>query len=415
MSLRSAPLAGVLLAALALPAASDAQEPDDQGFEYHFRVGKLNLDYSRYEAAADALEVACRLPQGLENFDCYRLWATAAEKAYRIDDALFAWDSAEAVAEQGNTLARDEAARIRSIYGEVVLHAPWGRTLPSLPVELIFEGTLLDPEIKNYLERTTYRLATQGLAEKELFLPGGRYAIAELSFVAAPGERVELLLPEAVVPYRAAGVGSAAGTAVAGPGGLGLAFEPGAMVLLGGDLGARPVALGLQVRAGGRRGPLRIEARLRVGAIPVDSNDDGTSEGRSGSAAYVLGQGDVGLDIQVGAAWQLTPHVGGVGGTLGSLLVACQAEVGDARWVGECRLPTVAGGLQVGLDLSRTISTAGLSARVELRAGVRVDVLRGTVLASEGDAVGHAALHSAEGSSFTAVAPGGEVGVSVRF
>ncbi len=421
MNPRRAPLLGMLLAALVVPAAAAAQADDptaDQGYEYFLRVGKLNLDYSRYEAAADAFRSACRAPEGVENFECYRLWATAAEKAYRIDEALLAWDGAEAVAEQGNTLARDEAGRIRATYGEVVLHAPWGRTFPSLPFDLVFEGLLLDPELKEYLERVTSRLAGKGLEKKELFLPGGTYRIGDMTFISAAGERVELLLPERLVPYRSAGVGAPDGArAVAGPGGIGVAFEPGAFVAAAAAVGTTPVALGLQVRAGLRRGPVRIEGRLRAGVVPTSTNADPPPPGdeRSGAAVYVLGQADVGLDLQPAASWLITPHVGGVGGSLGSMVVACQADAGGIRWSGECRLPAAAGGVQVGVDLTRFLGASRSAARAELRAGVRVDVLRAGIVASPGDVVGEMSLHESAVAGFAVVAPGGEIGVTVRF
>ena len=420
-SVRDAAL-GLLLAAFVAPAAAVAQAPaeeEPQGFEYLLRVGKLNLDYSRFEVAADALEAACRTPEGIQNFECYRLWATAAEKAYRIDDALLAWDGAEAVAEQGNTLARDEAGRIRGTYGEVVLHAPWGRTLPSLPLDLIFEGLLLDPELKKYLERVTSRLAKKGLEKKELFLPGGPYRIGALAFTTAAGERVELLLPEELVPYRSAGVGAKAGArAVAGAGGVGVSVEAGAVVTPDAAVGlSRSVGFGLGLRAGFRRGPVRIEGRLRIGAVPTITNVEDPPEdaSRPGVGLAVLGQGDLGVDLQAGPAWLITPHVGGVGGTLGSLLVGCSAEADGVRWAGECNLPTAVGGVQVGLDITRLLGRTAAPTRAELRAGVKVDILRGTFAAKEGAAVGDFVLHEADVDGFSVIAPGLEASVSLRF
>jgi hypothetical protein len=402
------------------PAAAQDGLESEAGFEYLVRVGKLNLDYSRFEVAADALKLACATPEGIENFECYRLWATAAEKADRIGEALKAWDAAEAVAEQGNTLARDEASRIRSVYGEVILRTPWGRTLPSLPVVLKFDGLLLDPELKKYLARITREYGTQGVTREGVFLPGGHYTLDSLEFRAVPGERIELLLPDSIVPYRSAGVGFDRGPAraVAGPGTLGASFQAGAVLLPGVAAGAEPVRIGLQVRAGLRRGPLRLEARVRTGAVPTGTNVADPAEGdeRAGAAWYVLGQGDVGVDIQAGAAWLLTPHLGGVGGTLGSVLIGCSADTTEGvRWRGECRVPTLVGGLQVGFDVGRLLGPVGTPARAELRFGLHVDVLRGKVVAGPGDAVGSLTLHTVDVDAFTVVAPGGEIGVSVRF
>ncbi len=408
-----------VVAAATFPADAPAQTSDlshEAGFEYLLRVGKLNLDYERFETAADALELACTTREGVDDFECYRLWATAAEKAHRIDDALQAWDGAEAVAEQGNTLAREEAGRLRSVYGEVVLHAPWGTSLPSLPLELVFNGLLLDPELKDYLETITLSLGSLGLEDNSLFLPGGGYEVEDLAFTVVPGERIELLLPEALVSYRSAGLGVSSGDrAVAGPGSVGLSLQPAALVVVDAGVGVLPALVGVQIRLGRRQGPLRLEVHLRTGVVPVVSMQEPPSEERSGGAWFVLGQGDVGVDLQATSGLQITPHLGAVGGTLGSLLVGCTLDEGSVRWEGECVLPTAVGGVQLGVTLSVLLGSAGAPARTELRAGVHVDVLRVSVLGSQGDGVGPGLLHEVAVEGFAAIAPGGEVGVSFRF
>jgi hypothetical protein len=392
---RDAPWAAAALVLALLPgglraapeAAAANGETADESYEFLSRHGQLLFEYGKYDEALSAFAAACATPEGAADFDCWRKLAASAERARRIGDAIEAWERAAALGGEGSATADQESGRLRAAFGRVRLLPAPGRSLPSWPLRLEYQGLLIDPALKAYLAGLTGGLAAAGVAEEELWLPAGDYTAGRLHFVVTAGETLELPLPARFLPYRQLAWGLAGdgqGRPLGGPWELGVDGE----LLAGGIPGGRAEQglpqWGFRLRLARHLGPLRLEASGLLSWRPAWAGP--------GAAAPLLGARlgslGVGFDLALGRAAWLVPHAAFVGGSAGTVETGCVArQVGSgAAWQGRCRVSTLALGARAGLDLFGIPGAARRRAgRIALRIGIFGEALGGGIAAVPGD------------------------------
>ncbi len=409
--MRSALLALVLLC-LATPALAE----DQPSYEFLQRQGRLLGGNARLGEATDTFIQACATPEGAADPACWQQLATLAEQAGRIGVALDAWQRMTALGGQGGATAESEVARLKSSYGQVRFEVPAGRSLPSHPGQLGHEGLLIDPKLKEFLAAVKQRTAESGLPA-DPWLPPGTYTLDGFSWTVEGGGVNEVVLPARLAPWRhkAFGLASVPAVPVGGPWEAGVDAHVAFGDTPGGGLGLLPVAPGVRARIGRHLGPVRLEGRVAISAAPVRSEAD--SE-RDGAALQVLGSIDLGLDLAAGPGLYLTPHAAFVGGSLGSLLVACVAQdpARGVTWHGECRIGASGLGPQAGLDLWGIVP--GTRGRLEIRGGIFAEALVGGLAAAPADpltGVEGAEIVRMNKPRFVWVRGGVDVGVSLRF
>jgi len=412
-----------LTAALALLSGrpATAQSPDEeQTYEFLRRQGKLLFEYGKFDEAADALVAACATSEGANDAACHSDLAVAAEKAARIGVAIAAWESVGRIGGATAGQAGRELHRLRGAYGLASITIPPGRTLPTLPMTLTHSGFLIDPGLKAYLAQVVQRLAEQGLPEDELWLPAGSYALGDLTFEIPAGGATGLVLGPDVVPWRPRAFGlddGAPAMALGGPTELSVALVVGLAGIPGGGLGVVPVRPGVGVRLARHLGPLRLEVRGRLGATPTRSLGEDPDGERSSGALELLGALDLGVDLQLGQRAFLTPHIGLLGGTLGSLLVPCVAEDVTTLTVsvGECRLSAVGLGGLAGVDL--LVVPGAEPGRVALRVGLAAEFMGAGFVAAPGDLLKGEASSLVRSERWRFARLGGvvDVGLALRF
>jgi hypothetical protein len=423
-----------LLALLVLSAPASAQEQrqsrvrgveqaDDPTKSYEFLInkGKLLFEHGQYREASQAFMVACDTARGLREPGCWQRLATVSEKAGLIGVAIDAWNRTAELEPRLAEQANRESSRLRSAFGTVEVNAPSDRRLPSHPIELRYEGMLIDPELKKYIKKFLDFAAVEGIKDAHLWLPAGSYTRGDFSFEVRATETTVVELGKDLVPYRPSAFGLAGAEparAVPGPWEFSVGFELGAGNAPGDGIGVAPIGLGGRVTIGRRVGPVRVEARFRTGGTLTQSAGTDEELLRQGSAWHVLGQADVGVDLSLRPWLYLTPHVGVVGGSLGELLFACLAEQKQSAVVvsGECRLGAAAIGAQLGADLWFVPATA--DGRVVFRAGLWAEVLAGKVLSEAGESLaGSSEAHivRVDSNQFTWIRMGLDIGPSIRF
>ena len=424
MSARSTswPLALGLVLLLATPAV--AQEPaggDEASYEFLSRQGQLLFDYGKFDEATRAFAQACATPEGSAEFECWRRLGTTAEKAGEVGVAIEAWAAADDLGGEGGIVATQELQRLMGAYGEVRLHVPVERSLPTIPGQLDYEGLLIDPALKVYLAAVQQRAAEGGIGGDSIWLPTGQYRFEGAAFAVTAGTATDLALPARLVPYRS----RAFAPPDAPPSvGLGGPWEVGADLELvfggapGGGLGNGPAGLGGRLRFGRHVGPLRLELGIRVGGTPVSSAGTDPDGLRASTALQTLGQLDVGVSLALGPRLFLVPHAALVGGSLGSLLTACRVEQPTTGrvWDGECRLGSLVLGGQAGADLQLVLPER--TGRLVLRLGLFGEALAGGLVAVPGDRLKGGLdvnLKQADRWRFTWLRGGLDVGLSVRF
>jgi len=403
-----------------VPGAQSGEDPT-KSYEFLVNKGKLLFEHGQYREAAQAFMVACDTVRGLREAGCWQRLATVAEKAGLIGVAIDAWERAAELEARLSEQAVREGQRLRDAFGTVRVHVPPDRRLPSHPIQLTYEGLLIDPQLKKYLKKFLDFAAVQGIQREEIWLPAGRYSSGEFSFEVEAAKLVEVDLGRDLVPYRPVAfglVGAAPARAVPGPWELGFAFELGAGNAPGDGIGVAPLGLGGRLSFGRRLGPVRIEGRLRFGGTLTQSSGPDDERIREGGALHVLGQVDVGVDLALSPSLYLTPHVGFVGGSLGDLLFSCLAEQKRTAVVigGECRLGAAALGAQLGADL--WIVPKGVDGRLVFRAGVWAEALGGRVLAEAGEKLAgglDTTIVRVDSNQFTWIRAGLDVGPAIRF
>lgn len=412
-----------LTAALVLSSGPQAiAQPTDEERTYEFlrRQARLLFEYSKFDEAADALIEACVTSEGASDATCHSDLAVVAEKAGRVGVAISAWEAVGRIGGEGRAEAGRELDRLRSAYGFASITIPPGRTLPTLPVTLAHDGFLIDPGLKAYLAVVIARLADVGLDTADLWLPAGAYTLDTLSFVIPSGGATAVALGPDVVPWRPRAFGMAEGApamALGGPTEIAVGFVLGISGVPGGGLGVVPLRPGFGLRIGRHVGPVRLEIHGRVAGTPTRSLGEDPDAERRSAALELLGTLDVGLDLHLGARAFLTPHIGLVGGTLGSILVGCVAQDVSTLTVsvGECRLTAVGLGGVAGLDL--LVVPGAEPGRLALRVGLAAEAVGAGFVAAPGD------LLKGEGSSLVRSARwrfarlGGlvDVGLALRF
>ncbi len=389
--MRRAHLVGVvgalLLLAVASPAAAQPA-PDQRTYEFLRRQGRLLFEYGKFDEAADALAAACVTPEGEGDPTCHSDLAVSAEKAGRVGVAIAAWEAAARLGGPARAEAGRELDRLRSAYGLASITIPPGRTLPTLPMTLAHQGFLIDPSLKAYLAVVVERLATKGLDTPELWLPAGQYTLNGAAFEVPAAGATAVALGSDVVPWRPRAFGlpdGAPAMALGGPTEVGVSFVFGVAGVPGGGLGVAPARPGVAIELGRHVGPVRLQVGARLAGTPTRSLGEDPDGERRSSALEVLGVLDVGLDLHVGQRAFLSPHIGLVGGTLGSLLVPCVAEDIATRTVsiGECRLAAVGLGGVAGLDL--LVVPGPEPGRLALSAGLAAEFLGAGFVAAPGD------------------------------
>jgi hypothetical protein len=400
--------------------AEPLQDPSST-YEFLVNKGKLLFEYGRFRESAEAFMAACATDQGQAEAVCWQRLATVAERAGLIGVAIDSWARTAATDPNLAEASGREAERLRSAFGAVRFSVPVGRRLPSRPLPLSHEGLLIDPQLKKYLKKFLALTEVEGISEHEVWLPVGRYAGEGIAFEIAPGAVTEFALSGAVVPYRPVSFGLAdrpPARSVPGPWELAIAFQLSSGNAPGDGIGVAPIGLGGALSIGRRFGPLRVEARLRWGGTATASIGEDAEGLRQGTAWHVLGQADVGVDLNLRPYLYLTPHFGLVGGSLGELLLSCLAEqkASSVVYSGECRLGAAAVGGQAGADLWWVpVKTEG---RVVFRLGVWGEALGGWVLTEAGETLGgglDTSVLRIDSHQFTWIRVGLDVGTSFRF
>jgi len=390
-------------------------------YEFLVNKGKLLFEYGQFRESTEAFMAACATDRGQLEAGCWQRLATVAERAALIGVAIDAWGRTAAVDPNLADACDREAKRLIRAFGAVRFSVPEGRRLPSRPLALSHEGLLIDPQIKKHLKKFLELTEIEGISEQEVWLPVGKYAGKDLAFEILPGAVTELALSGAVVPYRPVSFGLAGrprARAVSGPWELAIAFELSSGNAPGDGIGVAPVGLGGALSIGRRFGPVRVEARLRWGGTATAAVGEDAEGLRQGTATHVLGQADLGVDLNLRPALYLTPHFGLVVGSLGELLLSCLAEqkASSVVYAGECRLGAGALGGQAGVDLWWVpVKTEG---RVVFRAGLWGEALGGWVLAEAGDTLGgglDTSVVRIDSHQFTWIRVGLDVGTSFRF
>jgi len=396
-------------------------EDPTKSYEFLVNKGKLLFEHGQYREAAQAFIIACDTARGLREPGCWQRLATVAEKAGLIGVAIDAWNRTAELEPKLAEQATREGGRLRAVFGIVEVNAPTDRRLPSHPIELRYEGMLIDPELKKYVKKFLDFAAVEGIKEKDIWLPAGRYTQGDFGFDVRATETTVIELSKDLVPYRPSAFGLAGAEParpVPGPWEFSVGFELGAGNAPGDGIGVAPVGLGGRVTIGRRIGPVRVEGKFRTGGTLTQSAGADEELLREGSAWHVLGQADVGVDLSLRPWLFLTPHVGLVGGSLGELLFSCLAEQKASVVVlaGECRLGAAAIGAQLGADLWFVPVTA--DGRVVFRAGLWAEVLAGSVLAEAGQSLaGSSDTHivRVDSNQFTWIRVGLDIGPSIRF
>ncbi len=397
-----------------------AEDPT-QSYEFLVNKGKLFFQYGQFRESAQAFIAACATDQGAKEAGCWQRLATVAEKAGMVGLAIDAWANAAVLEPRLADQAKREGDRLSSSFGQVTVKPPPGRDLPTSPIELSYQGLLIDPQIKEYLKKFLDLAAVDGIGEAELWLPKGKYEASGISFEVTPGAPVEVALSPSLVPYRPVSFGLAdrqPARPVPGPWEVGVSFELSFGNAPGDGIGVAPVGLGGNVSVGRRLGPVRLEGRMRWGGTATASAGDDIEAVRTGTAWHVLGQFDVGVDLSMASGLYLTPHAGFVAGSLGELLLSCLAEqkATGVVYAGECRLGAAAAGAQAGADIWWVpLKTGG---RVLFRAGVWGEALGGGIRAIAGNDLGgglDTRLIRVDSNQFTWIRAGLNVGTAIRF
>ncbi len=400
---------------------TESAEDPSKSYEFLVSKGKLLFEHGQYRESAQAFMVACDTARGLREAGCWQRLATVAEKAGLIGIAIDAWGRTAELEPRLSEQAEREGQRLRDVFGTVRIYVPGDRRLPSHPIQLSYEGMLIDPQLKKYLKKFLDFAAVQGIEREEIWLPAGRYSSGDFSFEVKAAALTEVDLGKDLVPYRPTAfglTGAAPARAVPGPWEMAFAFDLGAGNAPGDGIGVAPIGLGGLLSFGRRVGPVRVEGRFRFGGTLTQSSrpdDDGL---RQGGALHLLGQVDVGVDLALSPSLYLTPHAGLVGGSLGELLFSCLAEQKQSAVVfgGECRLSAVALGGQLGADL--WLVPAGTGGRLVFRAGLWAEVLGGRVLAGVGQELAgglDTQIVRVDSNQFTWIRAGLNVGPSIRF
>tara|TARA_Y100001968_G_scaffold317556_1_gene346740 strand:+ start:76 stop:1356 length:1281 start_codon:yes stop_codon:yes gene_type:complete len=390
-------------------------------YEYLIQKGKLLFEHGRFRESVDAFIEACETARGLREAGCWQRLATVAERAGMIGVAMDAWQRTAELDARLADQALAEEQRLRQAFGKVTLELPPDTRLPSRPIEVRYEGLLIDPQVKKYLKRFLDLAAVAGLEERVLWLPAGRYSVGDLSFESVAGESRTVSLGSDLVPYRPAAFGlrgAAPSRSVPGPWALSVAFEMGLGNAPGDGIGVAPAGLGLRVGLTRRLGPVRFGGGLRLGATITSASGEDEEGLRDGSAWHALGEAEVGVDLAVRPALYLTPRLAFVGGSLGQLLFSCLAEEKASGIVyrGECRLGGVALGGRAGVDLWYVPERD--DGRVVLRVGLWAEALGGRVLAAAGDVLAgglEASLVRVDSNRFVWLRGGFDVGPVIRF
>jgi len=400
--------------------AESAEDPS-KSYEFLVSKGKLLFEHGQYRESAQAFMVACDTARGLREAGCWQRLATVAEKAGLIGVAIDAWGRTAELEPRLSEQAEREGQRLRDAFGTVQIYVPADRRLPSHPIQLTYEGMLIDPQLKKYLRKFLDFAAVKGIERREIWLPAGLYSSGDFSFEVKAAALTEVDLGKDLVPYRPTAFGLAGTSparAVPGPWEVAVAFELGAGNAPGDGIGVAPVGLGGRLSFGRRVGPVRIEGRFRFGGTLTQSSGSDDEGIRQGGALHLLGTVDVGVDLALSPSLYLTPHAGLVGGSLGELLFSCLAEQKQSALVfgGECRLGAVALGGQLGVDL--WLVPEGAGGRVVFRAGLWAEVLGGRVLAGAGQELAgglDTQIIRVDSNQFTWIRAGLDVGPSIRF
>lgn len=374
-----APLPGCrafFVAVLLLTPALAAAQPDDSEPSYEFlrRQAVLLADYGKMSEALESLEAACRTPEGSQEPLCFEELGALAERGGQIGLAVESWERLRALGGPSRGRAATELARLQGIYGEVRLRTEGGRALPSLPIELDYEGLQIDPVVKAYLARRLEEIGLVGFGEPVQWLPAGRYVGQGIEFTVQAGESLEVSLGPEHLPWRPQAFGLADGpdpAALRGPWELALGLGFHASGSPAAELGLSPVGGSVSAHLSRQIGPLRVGGGLELGLDPTRSVEGIDSLG--GPSSPTLAEVEVGVLLALGSHVYLLPRIGVLGGLVGRPVLTCLAEVDASVWAGKCRAAAWGVGLRAGADL--TVVPRAAAGRLVLRFRFHGDAL----------------------------------------
>jgi hypothetical protein len=186
----------LLMTWLPLAGAADAPTPDGTAaVEHHISQAELFLKKNWYADARRELESAIALELGRGSFTAYWL---LAQVCYELLDAESAGRYARVAAglakDPGQAAAATELSdALDRVFGVLVIDGPYAGMASLLQLER--ESTLLDPELKKFVDRVALLLRKRNALPVRIALPAGDYLVNGHRATVNAGRDTRLVLP----------------------------------------------------------------------------------------------------------------------------------------------------------------------------------------------------------------------------
>jgi hypothetical protein len=183
-----------LLLAIGPAGASDPDHAVDQA--------RLFLKKGWLEDARDELERALATPEGTRSFEVH--WVLS-QVAWEMDDPAAALEHARLALERAETVEEAEPARAfvewcSSAFGILEVAGPHTGLSSRLTVEP--SSTIIDPDLKRYVNHVGLRLKSGTMLPARVWLPAGTWQVNGQEAVVEPGTTARLDLPLSALGTR---------------------------------------------------------------------------------------------------------------------------------------------------------------------------------------------------------------------
>ena len=195
----------LLLSWLSLAWANDesaASTDSAAAVEHHINQAELFLKKDWYGDARRELEAAIAMEEGRASFTAYWL---LAQVCYELLDAESAGRYARVAAglatDPGQAAAaRELAEALERVFGVLVVDGPYAGMASLLQLERT--STLLDPELKKFVDRVALAMRKRNALPIRIALPAGDYLVNGHPVTVSAGRDSRLVLPMSALGSR---------------------------------------------------------------------------------------------------------------------------------------------------------------------------------------------------------------------